>query len=87
MKSFTDIEQAALEAYPENVGYDSIIEKLRDYNLQDRSIFIQGEKKGYQIAIDKACEYINHYCNRHGVHPTRRVEIIEEFRKAMEDKE
>ena len=38
------ITQAAFEAYPENIGYDSIIEKFKDYNLHDRMKFIEGAK-------------------------------------------
>ena len=35
--------------------------------------------------INKACDFINHYCNRHGVYPTERVKIINDFQKAMEE--
>jgi len=39
-----EIKKAAFEAYPEKIGYDSIIEKFKDYNLHDRMKFIEGAK-------------------------------------------
>ena len=45
--------------------------------------FEAGCEHGYQYAIDKVCDILNHYCNRTGVHPSRRVDIINHIRKEM----
>ena len=47
--------------------------------------FEAGAEYGYQYAVDKVCDILNHYCNRTGVHPSRRVDIINHIRKAMEE--
>ena len=39
----------------------------------------------YRYAVDKVCDILNHYCNRTGVHPSIRVDIINHIRKAMEE--
>ena len=44
-----------------------------------------GAEHGYQYAVDKVCDILNHYCNRTGVHPSIRVDIINHIRKAMEE--
>lgn len=46
--------------------------------------FEAGAEHGYQYAIDKVCDILNHYCNRTGVHPSRRVDMIDHIRKEME---
>lgn len=45
--------------------------------------FEEGAEHGYQYAVDKVCDILNHYCNRTGVHPSRRVDIINHIRKEM----
>lgn len=46
--------------------------------------FEAGAEHGYQYAVEKVCDILNHYCNRTGVHPSRRVEIINHIRKEMQ---
>ena len=47
--------------------------------------YLTGREYGYKYAVDKVCDILNHYCNRTGVHPSRRVDIINHIRKAMEE--
>ena len=54
-------EKAALEAYPENVSYSTLVEKNVDYNGRDRVIYKQGYDKGFDDAIEKTCEWLK--CN------------------------
>lgn len=83
--------KAAFEAYPENISYSTVIEQYVDYNRESREIWLKGAEwadehpKEGLVDINKACEFLTHYCNQHGVYPTKRVEIIEQFKKAMEE--
>jgi len=36
---------------------------------------------GWKAAVKKVCDIMNHYCNRSGVHPSRRVDIINHILK------
>jgi uncharacterized protein YutE (UPF0331/DUF86 family) len=63
-------------------------EKAAEDYCEDHShciYFEFGAEYGYQYAVDKVCDILNHYCNRTGVHPSRRVDIINHIRKAMEE--
>ena len=48
------------------------------------SIAMTVANKIKQEAVDKVCDILNHYCNRTGVHPSRRADIINHIRKEME---
>jgi hypothetical protein len=50
-----------------------------------RDIAISLAEFGYTYAVDKVCDILNHYCNRTGVHPSRRVDMIDHIRKAMKE--
>lgn len=78
MKNEEVIKKLALEAYPENISYSTVVEKMVDYNGNKRFIFMQGaramaewkdgqSKEKEQQLIDKACEWIeNNYINECG---------------------
>ena len=51
----------------------------------DTSIAIAVANQIKQGTVDKVCDILNHYCNRTGVHPSRRVDIINHIRKEMEE--
>ena len=87
------IEQAALKAYPENKDYSTVIEKVVDYNLVYREPYQAGLEKGWQMAVDKACVWLNsnisldddEECNLEWFVPfDDSEEMIKDFRKAME---
>lgn len=71
-------EKAALEAYPENISYSTLVEQNVDYNGRDREIYKQGFDKGYEVALEKAYDYIkqNWIWNS---------KMMEEMKKAMEE--
>ena len=77
--------KAAFEAYPENISYSTVIEQMVDYNLQWRQYWLEGAEWADKTMMEKACEFITHYCNQHGIYPTKRVEIIEQFKKFMKE--
>lgn len=41
-------------------------------------------KRTESVVLENVCEVLNHYCNRTGVHPSRRVDMIDHIRKEME---
>ena len=49
------------------------------------SVILQAAEYGCQYGVDKVCDILNHYCNRTGVHPSRRVEMIDHIRKEMKE--
>lgn len=57
----------------------------RESSKQEQQFFVEGCKYGYQYAVEKVCDILNHYCNRSGVHPSIRVDIINHICKAMEE--
>ena len=84
------IEQAALEAYPENKGYSTVIEKVVDYNYIKRKPYQDGLEKGWQMAVDKSCEWLKAY-RQDTPDGTGYIagivndKTIEDFKKAMEE--
>jgi uncharacterized protein YutE (UPF0331/DUF86 family) len=66
---------------PMAIGGDNFADVANEMNrCKD---YEAGAEYGYQYAIDKVCDILNHYCNRTGVHPSRRVDIINHIRKEM----
>lgn len=62
-------------------GYQyAVTEFVEKINKAKRDSF----NNGWEAAVKEVCDIINHYCNRTGVHPSRRVDIIDHIRKAME---
>lgn len=51
----------------------------------DASIAIAVANQIKQGTVNKVCDILNHYCNRTGIHPSIRVDIINHIRKAMEE--
>ena len=49
------------------------------------TLFEKGCEYGYQYAKKSFFSALTHYCNRHGIHPNTRVELISYLQKAMED--
>ena len=71
-------EKAALEAYPENISYPTLIEENVDYNGRDRIIYKQGYDKGFDDAIEKVCDYIK----QNWIWNTK---VMEELKQSMEE--
>ena len=75
-----------------NTQSDKYVDSRKSFGVNDPyalkeigEAHYQGAEYGYQYAIDKVCDILNHYCNRTGVHPSRRVEMIDHIRKEMEE--
>jgi len=75
-----------------NIQSDKYVEMRKSFGVNDPyalkeigEAHYQGAEYGYQYAIDKVCDILNHYCNRTGVHPSIRVDIINHIRNAMEE--
>ena len=73
-----------------NTQSDKYVDIRKSYGVNDPyalkeigEAHYQGAEHGYQYAVDKVCDILNHYCNRTGVHPSRRVDIINHIRKEM----
>jgi len=47
--------------------------------------YFAGAEHGYQYAKKSFFDALTHYCNRHGIHPNTRVELISYLQKAMEE--
>lgn len=82
-------EKAALEAYPEKIMYSTLIEQNVDYNGRDRVIYKQGYDKGFEDALDKACEWIEKFAYNSvvtdNIGEREKQAIIITFKKAMEE--
>ncbi len=68
---------------PMAIGGGNFAEMTKEMNRTKP--FEAGAEYGYQYAVDKVCDILNHYCNRTGIHPSWRVDIIDHIRKAMEE--
>ena len=44
-----------------------------------------GAEYGYQYAKKSFFDALTHYCNRHGIHPNTRVELISYLQKSMKE--
>ena len=91
--------KGALEAYPENISYSTVIEKMVDYNNIWRGPFIAGAEWADQhprkglVDIEKACEWIKQNISRYLFNtgkldeyiPTCSNKLYEDLKKAMEE--
>ena len=83
------IKKAAFEAYPKNESYSTLVERVVDYNNHYRWPYQAGLEKGWQMAVNKACEWLENY-RQDTYDGTGYIagivndKTIEDFRKAME---
>ena len=68
---------------PMAIGGDNFAEMAKEMNRTKP--FENGAEYGYQYAKKSFFDALTHYCNRHGIHPNTRVELISYLQKSMED--
>lgn len=74
----TELEKAALEVYPKNISYSTIIDQMVDYNAEKRDIWIDGAKWMKEQMMKDAITADIGYYNQHGlsIYPEKSLEKL-----------
>lgn len=76
-----ELELGSYKAYPSQVEYSSVGDCLKDYNAEQRRIWLEGAKWADRTMIEKACEWLR-LTQPQVIMPNT---TIERFKKAMEE--
>ena len=79
------IKKAAFEAYPKNESYSTLVERVVDYNNHYRWPYQAGLEKGWQMAVEKATEWLKSWDAYRVCVEGRKDWFIEQFQRAMEE--
>lgn len=75
-----ELKLGSYQAYPSQVEYSSVGDCLKDYNAEQRRIWLAGAKWADETMIKKACEWL-----KSGGYFVNNSETEKDFRKAMEE--
>lgn len=86
-----ELELGSYQAYPSNVEYSFVGNRLKDYNSEQRQIWLEGAKWADKTMIDKACEWLLSHNDYQRVLDNGKdirfdmTQCVMDFRKAMEE--